>query len=170
MPAVKSQITDQLIQDCIIKAVQSVFRTMMHREAKLVHAAGPEAVPSVTSAAPQILGSVGFIGAADGLIYLCLSEEFAKIASGSILGMSIAEVEEGGQEVVHDAIGEITNMTVGGFKNTLCDLGYPCKLTLPAIVRGNNLSIASIKGTTRHIFDFDCNGHRLVADIQIKVD
>lgn len=167
MPAVKSQITDELIQQCIIKAVQSVFRTMLHRQATLTQRLDAS-TPGLKSA--QILGSVGFIGAADGLIYLCLSESFAKILSGSMMGMTAAEIENGGPEVVQDALGEITNMTVGGFKNTLCDLGYPCKLTLPAIVRGDNLSIAAVKEATRHIFHFDCEGHELIADIQIKVE
>ena len=165
----KTQITEQLITECIVKAVQSVFRTMMGQEASFVAqvAAEPTTIPLNAS---QIICSVGFIGGANGLIYLCLSEDFAKIASGRILGMSAAEIEMHGNEVVHDAIGEITNMTVGGFKNTLCDMGFPCKLTLPAIVRGNNLSIASIKGATRHVFHFDCSGHQMVADIQIKAE
>src|SRR5690606_600616 len=116
----KVQITDHLIQDCIVRAVQSVFKTMMGQEAVFV--AQVEAEPTtIPLTASQIIGSVGFIGGANGLIYLCLSEEFAKIASSRILGMTAAEVEMHGSEVVHDAIGEITNMTVGGFKNTLCD-------------------------------------------------
>lgn len=169
MTAVKSQITDELIQECIIKSVESVFRTMLHRQARLTRRLDASAQPAVYGSS-QILGSVGFIGAADGLIYLCMSQQYAKILSGSMLGMSMAEIDSAGVEVVHDALGEITNMTVGGFKNTLCDLGYPCKLTLPAIVRGDNLSIAAVKEATRHIFHFDCEGNELVADIQIKAE
>lgn len=169
MSAVKSQITEDLIQDCIVKSIQSVFRTMLHRQATLVQRLDASAQPTAYRA-PQILASVGFIGVADGLIYICLPEEYAKTISASMLGMTVGELDAAGQEVVHDALGEITNMTVGGFKNTLCDLGYPCKLTLPAIVRGENLSIANVKGATRHVFYFDCEGHQLVADIQIKAD
>ena len=169
MSAVTTTVSDQVIQDCIVRSVQSVFRTMMGHEVSFV-----EQVDAAKSEAPQsssdVIGNVGFVGAANGLIYLMLSEEFAKLASGKILGMSPSEIEAHGNEVVHDAIGEITNMTVGGFKNILCDLGYPCKLTLPAIVRGHKLSIAAIKSATRHVFNFECSGHRLVADIQIKFD
>lgn len=168
MTDVNSPISDQVVQDCIIKAVQAVFRTMTGHEIKFVEMSNiPLPTPMAES---MIIGSVGFIGAANGLIYLCMSEEFAKIVSGRILGMSVPEVTEAGDEVVHDAIGEITNMTVGGFKNTLCDMGFPCKLTLPAIVRGHKLTIASIKSATRHIGHFDCSGHRLTADIQIKIE
>ena len=54
------------------------------------------------------------------------------------------EVEgEDGHEVVNDAIGEITNMSVGAFKNQMCDKGHNCKLTLPSMLRGNNFSVES---------------------------
>jgi chemotaxis protein CheX len=72
--------------------------------------------------------------------------------------------------VINDAIGEITNVTAGGFKNQLCDVGFPCKLTLPTIIRGEDLRVVAVKGTTRHIFEFDCAGHSLTADIQLKVE
>ncbi|HWL16829.1 MAG TPA: chemotaxis protein CheX [Opitutus sp.] len=166
---VKTPVTDQVIQDCIIRSVQAVFKTMAGDDVRFVNQVGAD-VHSLPLASPHVIASVGFLGAADGLIYLCLTEQFAKIASSRILGMSPEEVEMHGDEVVHDAIGEITNMTVGGFKNTLCDMGFPCKLTLPAIVRGQKLSIAAIKSATRHIFHFDCSGHRLAVDLQLKID
>lgn len=169
MSAVKSPVTDQVIQDCIVRSVQSVFHTMAGSQVDFVEQASPDTI-MLPLAASHIIASVGFLGAADGLIYLCLSEEFARNAAGRILGMTPQEVDLHGEEVVHDAIGEITNMTVGGFKNILCDMGFPCKLTLPAIVRGHKLSIAAIKSATRHIFHFDCGGHRLTVDIQLKID
>ncbi|HYP17945.1 MAG TPA: chemotaxis protein CheX [Opitutus sp.] len=169
MTAVKTPVTDQLIQDCIIRSVQTVFQTMARHDVAFVGQAGPE-TPVLPLGASHLIASVGFLGAADGLIYLCLSDEFAKIASCRILGMTREEVEMHGDEVVQDAIGEITNMLVGSFKNTLCDMGFPCKLTLPAIVRGHKLSIAAIKSATRHIFHFECAGHRLTIDLQLKID
>ncbi len=169
MTDVKTPITDQVVEDCIVRSIQSVFRTMVGHEVSFVEQSVPP-IPRDAAASMQIIASVGFVGDANGLIYLRLSDEFAKLICGRILGMSAAEVEMHGNEVIHDAIGEMTNMTVGGFKNTLCDLGFPCKLTLPAIVRGQHLSIGAISSATRHVFDFDCSGHRLTADIQLKLD
>ncbi len=169
MTAADSPITDQVIQNCIIKSVQTVFRTMAGQDATFVEQATAESTP-MPLASSNIIASVGFVGVANGLIYLCLTEDFARIASSRILGMTEQEIVMHGDEVIHDAIGEITNMTVGGFKNTLCDMGFPCKLTLPAIVRGHKLSIAAIKSATRHVFHFDCAGHRLTTDIQIKLE
>jgi chemotaxis protein CheX len=169
MTTAKLEISDPVIQDCIVQSVRKVFKTMMGHDVSFVEQLGEETL-STPHESPQIIGSVGFIGLANGLIYLCFSEKFAKLASGRMLGMNAAEIEQQGYAVINDAIGEITNMTVGGFKNTLCDMGFPCKLTLPAIVRGTNLSIASVKSATRHVFRFDCTGHQFVADIQLKIE
>jgi chemotaxis protein CheX len=164
MPAIITPITATVISDAIVRSVEGVFRTMVGSDISLVPA---DQSPDGGHPA-QIIGSVGFVGDASGQVYLSLGDSFAQHLTSVILGMSPAEVEMSGAEVVNDAIGEITNMIVGGFKNALCDLGHPCKLTLPTIVRGQNLAVAAIKSADRHIFHFDCGPHRLVADIQLK--
>jgi chemotaxis protein CheX len=165
MPATQT-ITDALIQDSIVRAVQNVCRTMLKREAVL-RASLAEPAPGTTFG---IIGNVGFAGEANGIVYLCLTADFASFATGEILGMSPGEVEMHGWEVVKDAIGEITNMTVGGFKNALCDVGFPCKLSLPTIVRGDHLHVSAIKAAARHVFQFDCSGHTFYTDIQLKAE
>jgi chemotaxis protein CheX len=162
-------ITEQVIQNSITKAVQNLCATMLRHDGvfeKRITADSPEA----HALRGQIIGNVGFVGETNGVVYLCLSEDFALFAATTILGMSRAEVEFEGDGVLKDVIGEVTNMTVGGFKNQLCDLGFPCKLTLPTIVRGQHLAVAAIKSATRHLFLFNCSGHRLVADIQIRAE
>lgn len=168
MPATQ-QITDPLVQDAITNAVQNVCRVLLNKEARLV---GRVSAEDIATAVPhiQVMGNVGFVGEIDGIVYLCMSDAYAAYAVGEILGMSPAEVEFEGPEVLKDAIGEVTNMTVGGFKNALCDVGFPCKLTLPTIVRGQNLKAGAIKGAARHIFRFECSGHPFLADIQVKVE
>jgi len=167
--ATPAQLTDSLIKECIVRAVQNVFRTMLNQEPTLAESSTTYALESL-GPPPYVIGSVGFAGEANGIVYLCLSEAFAKEVAGQMLGMTPPEVEEGGYEVVKDVIGEITNMTTGGFKNALCDLGYPCKLSLPTIVRGDHIAIASVKAATRHVFHFPCGigKHQLIADVQFK--
>ena len=142
---------------------------MMRHEVSFVEKTAEAAYTGYNGKA-YVFGSVGFEGDINGVVYLCIPDDFAQHAASEILGMTRSEVTMGGNEVVRDVIGEITNMTVGGFKNALCDIGFPCKLTLPTVVRGNNLQIVSVKSANRHIFQFDCAGHRLVADIQLKND
>lgn len=165
--AAAQQITDALIQESITNAMQNVCRTLLRQDAPFVDRlaiADFERDPLKF----QLIGNVGFAGEANGMVYLCMSDDFAVYAVGTILGMSATEVRFSGHEVIKDAIGEVTNMTVGGFKNALCDIGFPCKLTLPTIVTGHDLTVASLKGTCRHIFRFTCATHVLVADLQLK--
>jgi len=115
-----------------------------------------------------VVGTVGFIGEVNGLLYLYMPEKFARFVTSHMLGMDEAEVAAEGDEVVNDAIGELTNMTVGVFKNALCDSGFSCRLTIPSILRGTNFSIEPISSADRFIFHFDCAGQRLVADILMK--
>jgi len=165
--ALTSSLSDTLVQDSIIRAVKSVCTTMLKRDAGFVEKSADAAYGGFKEK-PHVFGSVGFLGKIDGIVYLCIPDDFALDAAERLLGMTAAEVEMSGEGTIKDVIGEITNMTVGGFKNALADRGFPCKLTLPTIVRGDHIAVASLKGAERHIFHFDCAGHRLVADIQLK--
>lgn len=167
--ATASPISDSLVQDSIIRAVKNVCATMLKREAGFVEKTVDAAYEGFREK-PHVFGSVGFVGDIAGIVYLCIPDDFAQDAAARVLGMSPAEVEMSGDAAVKDVVGEITNMTVGGFKNALCNIGFPCKLTLPTIVRGDHLAVASLKGADRHTFHFDCAGHRLIADIQLKQD
>jgi chemotaxis protein CheX len=167
--ATAQSISDTLVQESIVRAVKNVCATMLKHEASFVEKS-VEAAYAGFKDKPHVFGSVGFLGHIDGIVYLCIPDDFAHHAAARVLGMSPAEVEMSGYATVKDVVGEITNMTVGGFKNALCNVGFPCKLTLPTIVRGDNLAVSSLKGAERHTFHFDCNGHRLIADIQLKIE
>ncbi len=164
--AATQQITEAIIQKSIFDAVRNVTKTMLSRDITLVS----QAREPFAGASYEIIDTVGFAGDINGTVYLCMSEKFAFHLIGLMLGMTQHEIELGGPDVIKDAIGELTNMTVGGFKNQLCDIGFPCMLSLPAIMRGTRLAIAPNKSTACHVFEFKCDGHTLVADIRLKAD
>jgi len=168
-------ISEKSIRDNVTRAIKEVFSTMLGQHVQLVETAkqsGSQTWPPLAGKQgqhdPYVVGTVGFIGEVNGLIYLYLPEKFARIVTSHMLGMSEPEVVAEGDEVVNDAIGELTNMTVGVFKNGLSDAGLSCRLTIPSILRGTNFTIEPISSATRWIFYFDCAGHRLVADILMK--
>jgi chemotaxis protein CheX len=172
MPAI-ADINETLVRSYINRAVSDVFKTMLGREptfSTLEERVPDSELPPMENHRPQVVGTVGFIGDVNGLIYLHLDLAFARICTCHLLGMTEAELDEAGDDVINDAIGELTNMTVGSFKNGLCDSGYPCKLTIPSIVRGSNFIIEPISSASRHIYYFDCDQHRVVADILIQRD
>jgi chemotaxis protein CheX len=158
-------ISETLVQNCTTRAVQNVCRTMLRREATLqLRESQPMAAGSC-----HLMASVGFVGEISGVVYLCMKDDFAAFAICQVLGLEPGDAEVNDPEVIRDAIGEIANMTVGGFKNQLCDAGFPCRLTLPTIFRGADLQVSALKDTSRHVFEFECDGHILAADIQFKV-
>lgn len=168
-------LTEDLFKECIEQAVQKVFQTMMQKA--VVSVSGETPVPAdLPWQRPHDLegvlavGNVGFAGDITGLVYLYLSEEFASIVAQGMLGMSEAEVAEAGRECVSDTIGELSNMTVGVFKNRIHDLGYPCKLTIPTVVWGAGISIQPLRGTVRRTYVFKVEGHSVVADLIFKED
>jgi chemotaxis protein CheX len=170
MPATQ-QLPETLIRENIQRAVSTVFKTMLGHSTRLMDT--PPPVPKGVDGpppVPQVVGMVGFLGDINGLIYLYMDQGFARMCTSSLLGMTETEVEESGDETVNDAIGELTNMTVGTFKNGLCDAGYPCILTIPSILRGSNFSIEPVSSANRFIFSFDCANHRVTADILLKTE
>ena len=173
MPTI-DQISESLFRETISRAVQDVFKTMLGKTTVLVNTEGslvadaPAWEQPVQITGQQVVGTVGFIGDISGLIYLYLDAAFANEIASHMLGMSDAELEEAGDEVVNDAVGELTNMTVGTFKNQLADKGFPCKLTSPSILRGSNFSIEPISSATRRIYRFQIGAHQLVADLLMK--
>ena len=84
--------------------------------------------------------------------------------------VALAELEEAGDEVVNDAVGELTNMTVGVFKNRIHDLGYPCKLTIPTVVWGSHIAIQPPRGAVRRTYTFQVDGRSVIADLMFKND
>lgn len=170
MPAL-AEITEALIREYINRAVTDVFKTMIGREPTFSTMVPPGEGREIVVTAPhrpQVVGTVGFVGECNGLVYLHLDLAFARMCTRQLLGMTEAELDEAGDEVINDAIGELTNMTVGSFKNGLCDAGHPCMLTIPSILRGTNFSIEPLSSAVRHIYYFDCAEHRVVADILMK--
>lgn len=149
--------------------MENVFETMLSMEISFV--ARTDAIERFsTDEEPFIIAAVGFVGNANGLVYLCMPEDFGQFVTGHMLGMSPAEVVEAGHSVMNDAVGEVANMAVGGFKNAICDIGYPCKLTLPTIIRGRTMSLLASKAATRHVLHFSCKGKPIVIDLQLKHD
>ncbi|HEX2852276.1 MAG TPA: chemotaxis protein CheX [Opitutaceae bacterium] len=138
----------------------------------------PQAAPGATAAPSNgnghgtinVVGNVGFTGKANGLVYIHLPLPFAQLCTCTLLGMTAKELDTAGDEPVNDAVGEFTNMIAGNFKNGFCDVGYPCTLTMPSILRSTDLSIQSVSSSIRRRHAFECAGHRIIADIHLKME
>jgi len=143
------------------EAVKGVFHSMLSLEIN------PES-PSPLTPDPEghIIGSVGFTGGATGIIYLYAGVGFARVITSRFLGIPEEEVDP--DEMVNDAIGELSNMVVGYVKSHLCDAGLSCTMTVPAVARGKELRVESPPQVSRRLIGFHNCTHHLLAEVLLK--
>jgi chemotaxis protein CheX len=154
------------VKDCITLAVKNVFSRMIRKNAVLV-------VPGSWPARPedpdvqQYSSRVAFRGSINGAVTLSFTEGFVKESALACLGISSNKLSMRGDALLRDFVGEVANMTVGNFKNILCDLGHPCVLTLPIVHTGCRLQVTPIPTADCYTYEFDCEFERLKTHIEI---
>ena len=138
-----------------------VFETMLSMKVSPV----PDGPPPAFS--ERVTGSVGFGGdTVTGAVYLHLSAKFATQITASMLGLPPEEAI--GETEVNDVMGECTNMLAGGLKSVLCDRGYECAVSTPAIIRGTSFAIESLPDVRHELLIFDYNGVHFSIEVHIK--
>lgn len=137
--------------------IGEVFSTMFGQSVE------PVAPPDLRlSQEVLIAGSVGFVGEANGVVYIHMTESFAKSLASGMLQMAENELDD---EMVNDAVAEISNMIVGSVKSNLCDRGFTCVLTIPTIVRGRDFSAEASAGSERVNLGFQCGTGLLFVEV-----
>ena len=118
----------------LTRDVEEVFCTMVGRE-DLLHL--PINVAPETHFRDCITAMVGFAGVYSGLVSLHAPKKLALAFTSSMLGMEIDDLNDD----VRDALGEITNMIAGSFKQHISRGGADIKLSTPSIVGGDDYFI-----------------------------
>jgi chemotaxis protein CheX len=117
----------------------------------------------------RVTGAVGFGGpTVTGAVYLHLSASFAKVMATTMLGLAPEDLS--GESEVNDVVGEATNMLTGGLKSWLCDCGYDCAVSTPAIIRGASFMIEPTMEVEREWLVFECGAERVVVEVHIKLN
>jgi chemotaxis protein CheX len=145
-------------------AVQSVFSTMVGRRTRIVQQTVPD-LWTITFDQIHVVGIVGVEGRINGQIHLCFSLPLAELCASRVLGPSLQKINGAGEKLVNDVVGELTNMTLGVFKNQLVELGLPCRLKLPTVCRSREFTLDQVPDAIRRQFRFDVAGHELIADL-----
>ena len=115
----------------------------------------------------RVTGCVAFAGDhINGAVYLHLGTPFATRIAAAMLGLEPTDL---GDAEVNDVVGEVTNMLTGGLKSWLCDSGAECAVSTPAIIRGSAFVIEPVPDVAREWLVFECQQHRVVVEIHVKV-
>jgi len=139
----------QFLEDEIAQVASTVWESVLGLN--LVRRAEASPLPE-----RSVSGSVQYSGAWEGAITIEISAEFARRAAATMFGVDpdVATVAD-----TQDAIGELANMTGGNVKSLLPE---PCRLSLPIVVEGSDLSTRLVGGQLVTCVAFDCNGSMLV--------
>ena len=86
----------------------------------------------------EVTGLIGMAG--DGVTGNMIISFDEPSILGIVSKMLMEEFVEINQDVI-DAVGEITNMIVGGAKNSLQELGYNIHMATPIVIKGKNVEL-----------------------------
>lgn len=157
----------QEVDAMMTDAVEKVFTTMMGAKSSLYVAYNNGETPAkshpklkVENDQMMVVGMIGFLGSMKGVIYIYVDEPTSVEITSAFLGMKKEELT-GNHETVNDALGELSNMVSGTYKNQLCDKGFNCRLTIPSILRANNFTIEPIPGALHRMYQFEVLGSAL---------
>ena len=97
---------------------------------------------SATAEEPRrdVTAMVGLAGQLCGVLSVCCAEKAAIRMTSLMLGVT---VDKAGPEMA-DALGEISNMVAGNFKNKIAGLGDGCMLSPPTVITGSNYDLHSL--------------------------
>jgi chemotaxis protein CheX len=119
--------------------------------------------PQVPPASARVVsGCVQFSGAWEGAVTIECSAEFARHAAATMFGLDVGMASLADTQ---DAIGELANMTGGNVKALLPE---PCRLSLPTVVEGADLSTRLLGGELITTVVFECQGSPLVVRLLKK--
>lgn len=162
---------DSEVEAMVVKGLKDVFKTMLQVSITLddCHRVDSQGGTSPLSKLDDtlVVGNVGFVGSISGMVYIAMPEKLGREIAKRMLGMDEADLD-GEHEMVNDVIGEITNMSVGAYKNQMADKGYPCRLTIPSIIRGKYFVVESADAAFRQIYTFSFKDHIFTFELIMK--
>ena len=125
-------------------------------------ASAGEALPT------HIMGSVAFTGKVNGTLNLYFQEDFAAVCTRLLLRANEDYTKRTADTAIKDAMGEITNMSAGVFKNSLAAIGFPSRLILPKVFRCRLGSMEPGYTASRYVYHFMSAETRVVVELLIK--
>ncbi len=98
------------------------------------------AASDATETTSDITGMVGLAGQLCGVLSVRTNRDSGELMASKMLGVPVGKVAA----ETADAIGEISNMVAGNFKNKIAGLGDGCMLSAPTVITGRDYSMYSL--------------------------
>jgi chemotaxis protein CheX len=142
-------INEICLNEALLGGAKEIFETMIF--VNLEESSEAEEIIEGDS----LLGSITFKGGLEGCFAICCSVPCAKTIALNMLAMDPSE--ELSEAEISDAIGEVTNMVMGGIKSRILDVVGNIEVSIPIVTSGqelqNSLGEGAIKALVKVKFD-----------------
>jgi chemotaxis protein CheX len=137
-------------------AVMEIFAMMFGFEIRAVDVANSECpLPDLD----ERTAIVGFSGSMRGSCQIRISVPAATSIASAMLGG--APIDDGDDDSINDAIGELCNMLAGSWKNGVAALSSECALSPPTVISGRDYRVHMSKPSTKLSRRYEFEGHAL---------
>ena len=124
-------IDEVCLNEALLGGAREVFETMIFADLE------ESCEPEDDIEGDALLGSITFKGKLEGCLTICCSVPCAKTIAINMLGMEPSE--ELSEAEICDALGEVTNMVMGGVKSRILDSVGNLEVSIPTVVSGRGL-------------------------------
>jgi chemotaxis protein CheX len=129
----------------LIDATQEVFRTMV----AMPLTTGVPIDGDALRPRSNVVGTVSFAGAQSGIVAFYTTFDTASAVASALVGSPVQDREQ-----VADAVGELTNMIAGTFRNHLARDGAPWAISVPAVTIGSDFYTRYVSDVRRTLCPF----------------
>jgi chemotaxis protein CheX len=155
------QLDQNRMANAMHASASEVFTMMLNSTIKHDN---PQRGTYVDSEEYGVVSLMGLTGEWTGNAGLCCSADCARWIASQMLFSEYPEVND----EVRDAVGEITNMIIGNFKNNISDQTGNLAMSTPTVIFGRELR-ATIKGVEQWIvFPFASPEHSFCLMVQLQ--
>jgi chemotaxis protein CheX len=157
-----AELETAFLAEAMHDAADDVFSTMLNHAA----AQSPPVIrQSIDILNDGVVSLIGITGEWVGSGVLSCSMDSARWMASQFLMSDYPEVND---EVL-DAVGEITNMIIGNFKNKVAEQTGPLAMSVPAVVHGQNMRTTT-RGSHKEwiAFPFCCADNEVELLVQLR--
>jgi chemotaxis protein CheX len=157
----KQELDINFLADVMRASAQEVFGTMLGAEIE-PSAPAPDAI--VEAENPGVVSLLGLTGEWTGSGGLCCSAQCACWIASQMLFSEYLEVND----EVRDAVGEVTNMIVGNFKNSIGSVTGPLGMSTPTVICGRDMTTTNGGAHEWIVFPFKGQEHTFRMMVQLQ--
>ncbi len=157
----KIELDQTYLTETMLAVATEVFATMMGTAIQLD---SPTESSTAESVGYGVISFLGLTGEWTGSGGLCCSADSACRMTSQMLSSEYTEVDD----EVRDAVGEITNMIIGNFKNSISAETGPLAMSTPNVVFGRDLTTSSGGTNEWVIFPFSTADYSFRMMLRLK--